>query len=192
MLYCSTTTSIPALVVRTSRSLLFCACLAVPGSSAAATYWVSPTGTAAWAECSGETPLSGSAGCSLVTANANVSPGNTVYLRGGTYDTHIFPARSGSSVNGRIAYRGYSDETVVIRNTTTPDSTYYHGILLSGRNYIWIDRVKVDNPSGAVPLGKDRPLMITYSRSNSFCFHFISSSNQSPVAGQPPMNSITA
>ena len=152
-------------LARTAYFLLACAFLAVPASGFAGTYWVSPTGAAEWSACSGETPLAGIAACSLATANASVQPGDTVYLRGGTYDTHLFPGRSGSGIDARIAYRGYSTEAVEIRNTTTPYATYYHGILLRERRYIWIDRVRVNNPIGNVPAGKDRPLMVTHGSS---------------------------
>jgi len=133
----------------------------IPSIGFTATYWVSPNGTATWANCRSETPLDGTAACSLNTANSNVSPGDTVYLRGGTYNTHIFPARSGDASN-RITYTAYSGETPIIRNTTTPYATYYHGIALTGRNYIKIIGVTVDNPINEVPLGKSRPLMITH------------------------------
>ena len=161
-----TTTSVSASVLSASRLLLlFCVGLTVPGDSLAATFWVSPTGTAAWANCSGELPLNGTSACSLATANTSVSPGDTVYLRGGTYDTHIFPAQSGSAVNARSRYRRYSNEVVEIRNTTTPYASYYHGILLRNRNYVWVDGVTVNNPVGSVPSGLGRPLMITHGSS---------------------------
>ncbi|MBE3144224.1 MAG: hypothetical protein IMZ61_09920, partial [Planctomycetes bacterium] len=44
-------------------------------------FWVSPTGAATWATAKSETPLSGTACCSMSTANANASAGDTVYLR---------------------------------------------------------------------------------------------------------------
>ena len=44
---------------------LICVCLALPGIASAGTYWVSPTGAAAWANCRGATPLSGASACSL-------------------------------------------------------------------------------------------------------------------------------
>ncbi|MBE3142814.1 MAG: PKD domain-containing protein, partial [Planctomycetes bacterium] len=44
-------------------------------------YWVSPNGAATWANAKSKTPLSGTACCSMSTANANASAGDTVYLR---------------------------------------------------------------------------------------------------------------
>jgi hypothetical protein len=154
-----------ALSVRVLRLIGVCVAVTCPAPSFAATYWVSPTGTSTWVSCVGETPLAGSDACSLATANGNLVAGDTVYLRGGTYTTHIFPARSGGGVSSRISYRRFQNEAPVIRNTTSPYATYYHGIALIGRHYIWIDGVKIDNPAGQVPAGKDRPLMITYGSS---------------------------
>lgn len=51
-------------------------------------YWVSSTGTAAWANAKSATLLSGTGCCSLGTANANLQAGDTVYLRG-EYLTYI-------------------------------------------------------------------------------------------------------
>jgi hypothetical protein len=123
------------------------------------TYWASPTGTASWGSARSRSPLSGAFCCSLSTANTNVRPGDTVCLRGGLYNTHIYPASSGTS-GSRISYRAYNGELVVIRNTTTTYSTYYHGVCLIARSYITVAGVKVDNPLEKVGrLG--RPFMIT-------------------------------
>ena len=94
-----------------------------------------------------------------------LEPGDTVYLRAGVYDTHIYPAASGFRLNARITYRGYWDVRVEIRNTTSPFASYYHGYPPRNRHYIHIDGVNVSNPSGAVPAGTDRPLMITHGSS---------------------------
>ena len=109
---------------RICRIVAVGACVSLPSQAAASTYWVSPTGAAAWAACSGETPLNGTVACSLATANESLQPGDTVFLRGGIYDSPITPTRSGSGPNARIAYRGYADEVVVIKNTTTTFATY--------------------------------------------------------------------
>ena len=121
----------------------------------AATYYVSPDGTAAWSLCT-----SMYSPCSLATANANAVAGDVVVLRGGQYSMHIFPAHSGTSVNSRITYQAYAGETPIIANTTEAYGTYYHGITLGGRAYIKVDGVTV-NAKG-VPSGKYRPLMITH------------------------------
>lgn len=106
------------------------------------TYWASPSGNASWANSRSDDPLEGVAACSLNTANDNVAAGDTVYLRGGTYNTHIFPGSSGTS-DERITYEAYSSESPIIINTTTTYFTYYHGIALIGRSYITVRGVTV-------------------------------------------------
>lgn len=99
--------------------------LCVPNDSYAATHWVSPTGTSLWAACASETDP-GENYCSLDTANNNVSPGDTVYLKGGTYtlsggnnyDQGIAPQTSGTLVGtnctAKIIYQNASGETPII------------------------------------------------------------------------------
>jgi len=86
----------------------------------AGTYWVSPTGTATWANCQSATPLSGTACCSYSTANTNASAGDTVYYRGGTYyissGSAIIPSNSGTSGN-RIIFSAYTNEEVIFEST---------------------------------------------------------------------------
>ncbi len=102
------------------------------------TYWVSPGGGAPWSACESATPLDGSAGCTLATANANASAGDLVYLREGTYATTIQPANSGTGVNDRIIYRAYTGEHPVIDKAS---GTY--GILLDGKDYIVVEGLEV-------------------------------------------------
>lgn len=114
-------------------------CLALPGVAHAATYWVSPTGAAAWASCTGATTLSGTAACSLGTANSNAAAGDTVYLRGGTYGTTLQPANSGTLAN-RIVFAAYTGETPVI---TVPGSGY--GFILDNNSYVKITGITFKN-----------------------------------------------
>ena len=75
-------------------------------------YWVSPTGIATWANCNGDTPLSGTAACSLSTAGSNAQAGDKVYLRGGIYNgQRLVVANSGSSGN-LITFESYNGEDV--------------------------------------------------------------------------------
>ena len=92
------------------------ACYGTSTPPGASTYWVSPTGAAAWASCAGATPLSGSAACSLATANANAAAGDLVYLRSGTYTqssggTGITPSNSGTSSSSMITFEGYPGDS---------------------------------------------------------------------------------
>jgi len=79
----------------------------------AATYYVSPNGTGTW-----EQSLEIEMPCNLLIANSNVAPGDTVYLREGTYyptgrNDCIHPGQSGTSEN-RIIYENYNDENVIL------------------------------------------------------------------------------
>jgi hypothetical protein len=73
--------------------------------SLATDYYISPSGSGS--TCSLSTP------CSLPTANSKVYPGDTIYIRGGTYQETINPSRSGTAEN-YITYANYGDETVML------------------------------------------------------------------------------
>lgn len=108
--------------------------------SAANPYWVSPTGSATWAASQSATPLSGTACCSLATANANILGGNLAYLRAGTYDNHLFPSHNGAT-NSVITYAAYTGETPVIRNDSIAYATYYHALNLWARSWIKVSGI---------------------------------------------------
>ena len=121
--------------------IFVCMCLTLSGAALAATYWVSPTGAAAWADCTGSTPLNGASACSLSIANNNAVAGDTIYLRGGTYrqtsssrcennyTCGIFPKNRGTA-NARITFMGYTGETPVI--TADAGLTSSKGITIFG------------------------------------------------------------
>jgi hypothetical protein len=99
------------------------------------TYWVSPDGQAAWADCKGALPLNGANACALSTANTNAVAGDTIYLRGGTYsDQEIWPSNSGTSDSTRIVYTSYNQENATIR-----DSAY--GIYIYKQSYITVNGI---------------------------------------------------
>jgi hypothetical protein len=87
--------------------------------SHAGTYYVTPSGSAAWSAC---TNINNS--CSWQTAMANAAAGDTVYFRGGTYDpgtscpstweyVGIAPKNSGTAGNP-ITFKAYPGENPVI------------------------------------------------------------------------------
>jgi hypothetical protein len=81
-----------------------------------ATHWVSPTGAATWASCSGLSPLSGASACSIEMANAYAAAGDLVYLRAGTYlDGVISPTNSGTP-GSPITFKAYTGETPIIKH----------------------------------------------------------------------------
>jgi hypothetical protein len=106
------------------------------------TYWVSPTGTATWANARSETPLSGAVCCSLSTANASASAGDTVILRGGTYyvnSQNIHPANSGTA-DAKITYIAHSGETPEFSKIEDGSaSRHNHAIRIIGKSYIVVD-----------------------------------------------------
>ncbi len=129
------------------------------GSVLAGSYWVSPNGTASWANAQSASPLSGTNCASLTTANANLEAGDIANLRGGTYNTHVFPGNSGAS-NSPITYLAYSGETPVVANDATTYASYYHALALIGRSWIKVHGITFQVvPS--VGTYKSRLLMIT-------------------------------
>jgi len=111
------------------------------------TYWVHPDGSALWANCASATDP-GENYCSYKSANLNVAPGDTVYLKGGTYiisggnnyDQGIAPyasgTRDGSACTAAITYQAATGETPIFEAASLSNSHF--GILLSGRECIRI------------------------------------------------------
>jgi len=120
-------------------------------SAFATTNYVASDGTDSWADSEDIAKP-----CSLTTANANADDDDVVILRDGIYNTHIYPANSGSAGHV-ITYQAHTDEQPIIKNTTTTYTTYYHGICLVGRSYIKIDGIDV-GPEATM----NRVLMITH------------------------------
>lgn len=99
----------------------------------ASVHFVSPTGTASWAQS-----VSSSTPCSLALANTNASAGDTVNLLAGTYSgVYIKPANSGTAV-APIVFQNYNNQTVTITNAD-------FAILLSGKSYIQVRGINFYN-----------------------------------------------
>lgn len=82
----------------------------------AATHWVSPTGTATYAICTGSTALAGTSACSLATANTSAVAGDLIFLRSGTYaiasgGSGITPSGSGTGSSNMITFEGYPGDS---------------------------------------------------------------------------------
>lgn len=112
----------------------------LPAIASAATYWVSPTGAAAWASCQGSTPLSGTSACSLSTANSNAVAGDVVFLRGGVYYKTLSPRNSGTAAN-RITFKAYGAEIPTFTVTTD----FRWAILFDNKSYIVVDGIRSNN-----------------------------------------------
>jgi hypothetical protein len=98
--------------------------------SFAATKYVSPSGSAAWGDCTVD-----SSPCSLATANANVAAGDTVKMMSGSYSTDINPCDTCDGTDwttGLITFDGDYDGTVTITS-----SIGSHGA--SGEGHIYLD-----------------------------------------------------
>ena len=124
-------------------SIIFFGIFGLAKGSQAATYWVSPTGAAAWSSCSGNTPLSGTAACSRVTANQNALAGDTVYFRAGTYvieDDGIVPHHSGSAGNV-ITFSSYNGEQVIVTGVGASNWQMTICVMVDGYNYIKINGI---------------------------------------------------
>lgn len=106
----------------------------IPISSWAATYYVSKNGDDA------NSGIYSSPWRTIGKANANLQPGDTVYIREGTYEETIRPNNSGSEGNP-ITYAQYENEEVTITNV-------YDGVDLAHRNYITIDGLRIINVTG--------------------------------------------
>lgn len=127
--------SVPCIVALLVFSLVIGASRAVTETGQREAYWVSPTGTASWVDARSDRPLAGTACTSLSAANANASPGDTVYLRGGTYAASISPAHSGTA-DRRITFQAHSGEMPVFAVDTETKGRW--AIRLDGRSYIRI------------------------------------------------------
>jgi hypothetical protein len=74
--------------------------------------------------------------CTIAKANAELNPGDTVYIREGIYAEGIKPAQSG--IEGKyITYTNYQDEEVIITHV-------WAGADLDNRSYIHIDGINIE------------------------------------------------
>lgn len=120
-------------------------------------YWVSPTGAASWAASESDTPLSGAQCCSLADSLSNAAAGDTVYLRGGTYNYHLMPQTSGAAGNP-ITFAAHSGETPVIENASgVTYATYYTNLNIFGK-----DHLKISGITFRWAAGVDRLFMMTH------------------------------
>jgi len=145
-------------------------------------YWVSPIGTATWPLAYSATPLIGTACSSLATACANASAGNTVYLRGGTYDDMIYPVNSGTA-SAKITFIAYPGETPVISNVSNTSQWYNFGICLYGVSYIIVDGMDVENPTARIKANFGRPCTLAKGASYNEIRNCIFNGNATPTLG---------
>jgi hypothetical protein len=139
--------------------LLLGAWLTLSEPAVAATHWVSPTGAAAnWEACKSDTPLSGTAACTIAQANTNALAGDTVYIRGGTYifdklnGAAIVPKNSGTCPGtclggvgaSRIIFAAYPGETPIFQQANVTNAM--NAISFSaGQSWIKVTGIIFDN-----------------------------------------------
>ncbi len=74
---------------------------------------------------------------SISKANQILSPGDTVHIKQGSYQSYIAPVRSGTATSP-ITYRNYSNNYVTIQNTT-------YGVHLDGKSWIVVQGITCTN-----------------------------------------------
>jgi Protein of unknown function (DUF1565) len=113
---------------------LIVASLAVCAYAHAADYYVDQASAAA----NDQNPGTQSAPWKTIAkANQALSPGDTVYIKAGNYNTYVSPARSGTS-NARITYRNFESDVVTIENAA-------FGILLDAKSFITVQGLNFTN-----------------------------------------------
>lgn len=119
------------------KLLIILICLIIPCLAQAATHYVSPTGSATWANSTvAETP------CSLATANSNATAGDTVILADGDYGTNLAPTHAGTA-GSRLVFQAATKWGAIIKDPTPFITNRQNGILLN-YSYITVDGIKVD------------------------------------------------
>ncbi len=127
-------------------------------------YYVSPKGTAAWAQC-----ISPDVTCSAVTGMNNAKAGDTVYFRGGTYNLTGDPSNSTytgvSTYQGRlqpvnsgtntapIVFVAYPGEIPVLDVDWYPTARLGRALGTNGRDFIIFDGFKIISEGGQRPGG---------------------------------------
>jgi hypothetical protein len=92
------------------KTIVFITCLLVSFLTHAADYYVSPTGTATWAQCAasagGGGDISNNAThCKGKTATENAVAGDIVYFRGGNYYPHLDPISAWANATDTLKYQ---------------------------------------------------------------------------------------
>ncbi len=132
--------SVEALKLRTiDLFLIVVFMIFTAGKSIAATYYVSPAGS------DSKSGLTGSPFRTIQKAANVVNPGDTVYVRGGTYNERVALTRSGSS-RAYITVRNYPGETAILDGTGLGN-----GRMFLATNVSWLKIIgfKIRNYTGA-------------------------------------------
>lgn len=110
-----------------------------------ASHYVSPTGTATWANSTAlATP------CSLTTACSNAAAGDTVYLRGGTYTGTTYDITGNGTSGSRIVFDNYADEVVIIDGAYTYPSNHLYFLFTVSGDYVTLRDMTIKRSNGAL------------------------------------------
>jgi len=106
----------------------------------AASYYAAPNGSGT--SCTVESP------CALNSGLGKLVPGDTLYLRGGTYNQIVSFSESGTS-GSRITISGYPGETAIIDGYySIPDGCYDFLVTIFG-SYVTFRDIRVQNSYGS-------------------------------------------
>ncbi|HSP17767.1 MAG TPA: right-handed parallel beta-helix repeat-containing protein [Thermoanaerobaculia bacterium] len=119
----------------------FVAALAL-NDARAAVYYVAPSGSDAWPGTIAQPWRT------LEKAASSLAPGDTAYLRAGTYNERLIPRTSGS-FGAMITFASYPGEIATIDGTGIEFSTDEGQVDLSQREFIRLSHLRVTNASGA-------------------------------------------
>lgn len=110
-------------------------------ASAASSYFASPTGRGN--SCTAQRP------CSLSVGLGKVGAGDTLYLRGGSYNQVVSFDKGGTSDSSRITIAGYPGEKAVIDGRNTVPSTCYSYLVALRGSYVTLRDLTVTNSYGS-------------------------------------------
>ena len=120
------------------KHLLFIGQILITSIVYSQVHYVSPTGNGTWNEA-----LNINTPCSIYAVNNNVSAGDTVYFRGGTYTNTLNPDGGSGTPTNPMAFINYANETPII----DVQGAYNYCIDLRDANYTLVQGITVKNPS---------------------------------------------
>ncbi|MEM7356729.1 MAG: right-handed parallel beta-helix repeat-containing protein [Acidobacteriota bacterium] len=100
----------------------------------------------------------------LAMANANLEPGDTVWIHAGSYDDPIRPTRDGTADDNRIVYRAFGDGDVVLTGFPGSGTPQEGALALGEKRYVTVSgrapgdpitaqRIRLEPPTDINSLG---------------------------------------
>lgn len=116
-------------------------CTSCPVEIQASFYYVSPSGDDA------DEGSFGKPWRTLSKASAVAEAGDTVFIRGGTYNERLIPANGGTS-ESPIIFASYPGETAIIDGTGVDVDNWWGIVHIVSKNYVEIRNIRVQNSEG--------------------------------------------